>query len=286
MSYRTILMPMLGNDTDAHMVRPVLDLAKVFGSHVNALYVKPDTVDVVAQIDRKLPTRVIDDLIDAARHAARIDLASVRAVLGTAAKSAGLAFEETPLTAGEVSVQVRQGALTDVVSEEALLCDLTVFQHPAQCLSKEMRSALESVLLLSRRPLLLVPHHVLAIASTKAAIGWDGSVAASHAISAAIPLLKCAASIEILTVTSAGLDHNLMNRLQKFLRLHGLNASEHAINPGSEHTGAALLEAAQKAGAGVLVTGGYGHSRLREFAFGGVTRHIFASASIPVLMAH
>lgn len=286
MSYRTILMPILGNETDDHMVRAVLDLAKVLGSHVNALYVTPDTVDVIAQINRELPTRVIEDLIYAARHAAKLDLATAHAVLGTAAKSAGLAVQVTPGTSGAVALQVREGALTDVVTEEALLSDLVVFEHPAQCASKDMREALESVLLFSRRPLLLVPHHVHAIAGTKAAIGWDGSVAAAHAISAAIPLLKRAASIEILTVTSGGIDIESMKRLQNFLRLHGLNATERAIDPGPLQTGPALLDAAQKADAGLLVVGGYGHSRVREFVLGGVTRHIFANVSIPVLMAH
>ena len=286
MSYRTILMPVLGNETDDHLVRPVLDLAKVLGSRVNALYVTPDTVDVITQINRELPTRVIEDLIYAARNAAKLDLATAHAVLAAAARSAGLTVREMPGTAGDVSLEVGEGILTDVVTEEALFSDLVVFEHPAQCLNKEMRTALESVLLVSGRPLLLVPHHVQTIAGTKAVIGWDGSVAAAHAITAAIPLLKRAASIEIVTVTPTGLDIDQMNRLQSFLRLHGLNATESAIDPGSQQTGAALLNAARKAGAGLLVVGGYGHSRFREFVLGGVTRHIFANASIPVLMAH
>jgi nucleotide-binding universal stress UspA family protein len=286
MSYRTILMPILGDETDAYLVRPVLDLAKAFGSHVSALYVKPDPADVIAQINRELPARVIQDLIDAARDAVDIDLANARAVLEAAAKSAALPVEQTPAAVSGVSLQVREGELSDVVTDEALLCDLAVFEHPAQSFCTDMRSALEAVLLVSRRPLLLVPHHVHAIVGMKAAIGWDGSVAAAHAVSAAIPLLKRASSIEILTVTSGGLDIEQMDRLRNFLRLHGLNATEHAINPGAQQTGSALLDAAQRADAGLLVAGGYGHSRFREFALGGVTRHIFANVSIPVLMAH
>ena len=286
MSYRTILMPILGNATDADVARPAFALAKRLGSHINALYVTPDAVDVIAQINRDLPTRVIDNLIYAARHAAKLDLETAQTALDAAAKSAGLVVHEGPGAAGDVSLQVRQGNLSDVVTEEALLSDLVVFEHPAQCLAKEMRAALESVLLVSGRPLLLVPHDARAIAGSKAAIGWDGSVAAARAISAAIPLLKRAASIDLLTVTSSGLDLDHMKRLRHFLSLNGLNAAEHAIDPGSRQTGAALLDAAQKADAGLLVVGGYGHSRFREFVLGGVTRHIFANAGIPVLMAH
>jgi nucleotide-binding universal stress UspA family protein len=57
MSYRTILMPILGDEIDAYLVRPALDLAKAFGSHVSALYVKPDPTDAIAQINRELPAR-------------------------------------------------------------------------------------------------------------------------------------------------------------------------------------------------------------------------------------
>lgn len=286
MSYRTILMPIVGDETDAYLVRPVLDLAKAFGSHVNALYVKPDPADVIAQIDRELPSRVIEDLIDAAREAAKVDIASAHAVLGSAAKAVDLPVLQTPRAVGGVSLQVREGVLSDVVTEEALLCELAAFQHPAQSHNAHMRSALESVLLVSRRPLLLVPHQVRTIVGAKAAIGWDGSIAAAHAVSAAIPLLKRAASVEILTVTPSGLDIDLMDRLRNFLRLHGLNVTEHAINPGSQQTGSALLDAAQRTSASLLVAGGYGHSKFREFVFGGVTRHMLADVSIPILMAH
>jgi nucleotide-binding universal stress UspA family protein len=286
MSYRSILMPLLGNETEAYLVRPVLDLAKAFGSHVSAVYVKPDPADVIAQINRELPARVIQDLIDAAKIAVEIDLANARAVLEAATKSASLPVQRAPGAASGVTLQVREGELSHVVTNEALLCDLAAFEHPAESLSTEMRSALESVLLVGRRPLLLVPHHVRAIVGTKAAIGWDGSVAAAHAVSAAIPLLMRASSIEILTVTPGGLDIEQMDRLRNFLRLHGLNATEHAINPGSQQTGSSLLDAAQRADAGLLVVGGYEHSRFREFVLGGVTRHVFANVNIPVLMAH
>lgn len=285
MSYRTMLIPVLGNETDDQVVRPALHLAKQLGSHVNAVYVTPDTADLIVQINRELPTRVIDDLISAAKNAAKLDLATAYAVLGSAAASAGLTVQAAPGSTGEVSLLVREGALTDVITEEALFSDLVVFEHPAQSPSREMRLALESVLLTSGKPLLLVPHQIQTIGA-KVVIGWDGSVAAAHAVSASIPLLKRASSIEIVTVKASGIDVDHMKRVSNFLRSHGLSATERAIDPGARQTGAALLDAAREADAGLLVIGGYGHSRFREFVLGGVTRHIFANPSIPVLMAH
>ena len=78
----------------------------------------------------------------------------------------------------------------------------------------------------------------------------------------------------------------IIDRLRDYLSLHGLQAVEHGINPGSQGTAVTLIDAAQNAGAGVLVMGGYEHSRLREIALGGVTRHILSHATMPVFLAH
>jgi nucleotide-binding universal stress UspA family protein len=133
---------------------------------------------------------------------------------------------------------------------------------------------------------LLVPRSVAAIAGAKIAIGWDGGAAAAHAISASIPLLKRAESIEILNISSGPIDTVQLDRLRDYLALHGLQAVEHGINPGSQGTAVTLIDAAERTGAGLLVMGGYEHSRLREIALGGVTRHIIAHATMPVLLAH
>lgn len=54
----------------------------------------------------------------------------------------------------------------------------------------------------------------------------------------------------------------------------------------SDNLGASLLSAATKAGADMMVMGAYGHSRMREMIFGGVTKHVIAKANIPILIAH
>jgi nucleotide-binding universal stress UspA family protein len=184
------------------------------------------------------------------------------------------------------SFHVRDGHLPEVIAEEARLSDLVVFDVPAEAKDVTLRDMLESALLNGRKPMLLVPHRSVKIVGAKAAIGWDGGAAAAHAISAALPLLSRAEAIEILNVTTGPIDTVQMDRLRDYLRLHGLSAVEHGINPGSHGTASALIDAAQRAGAGLLVVGGYGHSRLRELVLGGVTRHVFANVTMPILMAH
>jgi len=75
--------------------------------------------------------------------------------------------------------------------------------------------------------------------------------------------------------------------LADYLALHGIQAGVHLVEqPSGRSVGGSLLDAGEKLGADLLVVGGYGHSRLREFIIGGATQHIRSHATIPVLMAH
>jgi nucleotide-binding universal stress UspA family protein len=75
-------------------------------------------------------------------------------------------------------------------------------------------------------------------------------------------------------------------RLLKTLRWHNPNVSIQALLEHSRPPVAVLLDAAEQAGCGLLVMGGYGHTRLREAVFGGFTRAVLEAAPLPVLMAH
>ena len=70
------------------------------------------------------------------------------------------------------------------------------------------------------------------------------------------------------------------------LARHGLKVDVHRISGGNIDVGDALLSHAADSGADLMVMGGYGHSRLREFVLGGATRSIFESMTVPVLMSH
>ncbi len=288
MAYRKILVPLLGNERDAHVLNAAFGVAKAFGSHVAGVYVKPDPSEVVPYLGEGISASVMQEIMDAAREAAKRAAASARAALDQAAKTAGASVQPSAQAGVGVggSFHVREGLVEVVIAEEARLADLVVFALPAEAQDAAMRATMEAALLNGRKPLLLVPREVGKIAGAKIAVGWDGGAAAAHAVSSAMPLMKQAEAVEILNVTSGPIDTVQMDRLRDYLRLHGVNPVEHGINPGSQGTASALIDGARRSGAGLLVIGGYGHSRLRELVLGGVTRHVFANATMPVFMAH
>ncbi|MCE9522275.1 MAG: universal stress protein [Alphaproteobacteria bacterium] len=286
MAYRKILVPLLGGARDARVLKAAFEVAKAFGSHVAGVYIRPDPSEVLPYLGEGISAGVIQEIMDASREAAKHAAAAARAALDLEAKAAGVSVQQPAAAGIGASFHVREGNAEDIVAEEARLSDLIVFDVPVDSKDVALRATLEAALLNGRKPLLLVPHKAATVIGAKAGIGWDGGAAAAHAVSAAIPLLARAEAIEILNVTTGPIDTMQMDRLRDYLRLHGLSAIEHGINPGAQNTAAALIDGASRAGVGLLVIGGYGHSRLRELVLGGVTRHVFANVSMPILMAH
>jgi nucleotide-binding universal stress UspA family protein len=147
----------------------------------------------------------------------------------------------------------------------------------------------ETTLFESGRPMIVVPYIQKApLKLDKVMICWDGSRQAARAIGDAMPLLTKAGKVEIVIIAEEpgkqdeieGID------MSQHLARHGLKVDLERIPKGDVDVADALLSHAADSGADFLVMGGYGHSRLREFVLGGVTRSIFRSMTVPTLMAH
>jgi nucleotide-binding universal stress UspA family protein len=147
----------------------------------------------------------------------------------------------------------------------------------------------ETTLFESGRPMIVVPYIQKGpLKLDKVMVCWDGSRQAARAIGDAMPLLTKAGKVEIVIIADepgkqdeiAGAD------MGQHLARHGLKVDLERIPRGDVDVADALLSYAADSGADFMVMGGYGHSRLREFVLGGVTRSILRSMTVPVLMAH
>jgi len=146
----------------------------------------------------------------------------------------------------------------------------------------------EAILFESGRPIIIVPYMQKApLRLDRIMICWDGSRAAVRAVADAMPLLEQAGNIEVVSVISERGKHDELQGTDMGLHLarHGLKVEVTRI-PHHIDTAAALLSHSADSGADFMVMGGYGHSRLREFVLGGVTRSILSSLVVPTLMSH
>ena len=148
-----------------------------------------------------------------------------------------------------------------------------------------------NLLIGSGRPILVVPpnYHPKA-AISRAVIAWQPSRESARAVHDALPLLKAAKSVDILVVDPEigefGHGDQPGADIAAHLAKHGLKVQVY-VRPRMGHAiAASILQHAQEVGADLLVAGGYGHSRFREFMLGGVTRDLLRLTHLPVLFSH
>ena len=147
---------------------------------------------------------------------------------------------------------------------------------------------IEGALFESGRPLVIVPYiQRRGITLERVLACWDGSRTAARAIGDAMPFLERAKAVDVVIVAEERKSEEMTGaNMSAHLVRHGVAASVKRIAKGDIAIQDALLSYAADSGADLMVMGGYGHSRLREFILGGVTRGILASMTVPVLMSH
>lgn len=204
--------------------------------------------------------------------------------------------------ASSLGVTSMEARLADDAADCALLlqsryADLVVLSRDADRapdtpdLPPRMRRLPEHVALGGVRPVLVVPPDYTGeppLAGTVVA-GWDGSMQALHALVTALPLLRRADSVRLALINPDRLSelHGEQPGADMALYLARQGVKVDVVVERTHATaGAALMALARDVGAGLLVTGAYGHSRYREWVLGGVTRELLERAPIPLLLAH
>jgi nucleotide-binding universal stress UspA family protein len=168
----------------------------------------------------------------------------------------------------------------------ACTSDLVVFGRVGESAMEEYRPVIEATLFGAGRPILIAPATATRGIGGKVAIAWNGRAEAARAVAGAMPLLKAAAQVQVLTAATRRTDCALGQGLVAHLASHGITATCRVVDAEEETVGAALLRVAEAGGADLLVMGGYGRSRFSELILGGVTRHALDHAELAVLLAH
>lgn len=176
------------------------------------------------------------------------------------------------------------GNPTVALAEEARSADLLVIATEAAADAGE-------VLMRAGRPILVVPATITALEASTIVIGWQDTTQARRAIADALPFLERARKVLVLTVTgrdrpAAEMAPAGLEAITRLLVRHGVKAEAEARPLRQASVADELIQAARNAGADLIVSGGYGHARLREWAFGGVTRDLLTRCPICCLLSH
>ncbi|MCE9521738.1 MAG: universal stress protein [Alphaproteobacteria bacterium] len=292
MSYRKILVPIFGSVNDRPALQAAFALGKQFGAHVQALFVRLDPIRAIpygfvgTDLSGYSAQYAIELAIKASDEAQKVAVESFNEAIA----NVGIELKDKPgaRTDASTALKVVQGDFVEEIERESRLCDLIVFGPTNDDAGHDnIREGFEAALLSGSRPALFVPSVPAESPGQRVAIAYDGSAAAAHAVTAALPFLKRAKSVHSFEIIAAGEKSQALGDLRDYLALRGIETVEHAVDPGSKSTGEALSLAVQAQHCDLLVLGGYGHSRIREFVLGGVTRHIVQHGTpFAVLMAH
>jgi nucleotide-binding universal stress UspA family protein len=201
-------------------------------------------------------------------------------------------LEEAARQAG-VSVETRVidatlGGAATLFGRIARRFDLAVVGQAQREHGASEQLMIEGALFESGRPLIVVPYiQKRGLSLERVLACWDGSRTAARALADAMPFLARAKAVDIVIVAEEGKNDEITGaNMGEHLTRHGIAASVKRIARGHLDIADVILSYAADSGADFMVMGGYGHSRLREFILGGVTRSILNSMTVPVLMSH
>lgn len=282
---RSILLPLTDPELDRHSVELALALADRQEGRVTALLALSDFSSLPVYGHYPL-TVGWDELVQRTHEHAERREVEVRRTLADLGILASGAAGTQEAAGSKLALRVVSGNPDEAVADCALTHDLILFTRPPKDEMSGLRtsSLLKSTLETAGRPVLVTTGALDPDFGKVVAVAWNGSVEAAHAVTAALPLLRLAERVMVVTFATSRTQARRGADLVDYLDRHGIVADLDLHEPESS-VGEDLLDLASAASAGLIVMGGYTHSRLRQTLFGGVTHHMLENSAIPLLMA-
>jgi nucleotide-binding universal stress UspA family protein len=279
---KTILVPIEDHDSVPAVLEAAWLVARRFDSYVEGFAVQPAATDFVT-VDplSSLSIPHIDDANTEIEREARALFESFMAAHDVPAPPS------SPQQARISHGWLRPSVETDTfIGNYGRLFDLIVLGRPGRAAQHPRMAPLEAALFESGRPVLVTPSAPPQEIGRNVLVAWNGSTEQARTNAFALPLLRGAERVTVLTVEGGMTPGPAGDDVALHLVRNGVPATATTVAPGARTTGEAILDHAKTLGCDLLVKGAYAQSRIRQMMFGGATRHILAHATLPVLMAH
>jgi nucleotide-binding universal stress UspA family protein len=283
---KTILVPIEYNAEQTTPMLSALDtallLAKKFESCVEGFPLRPAVADMLAMDPDAGLTMVAVKENDAEM------VRQAEALFSSFMQDHGIARRADDTAAASLSWTWLPAAPSghDFVGSYGRVFDVIVLARPGEEWQSPAMVTLESALFESGRPVLIAPPSSPRSLGTNVLIAWNRSTEQARTTAFAMPLLRLAERITILTVEGSTVAGPSGAEMARSLRANGIAAEPITLAAGKISAGEVILAKAEELGCDLIIKGAYTQSRLRQMIFGGPTRQILANAKLPVLMAH
>lgn len=278
MEYRTILVHCDASRSVGHRLGVAVTLSEQFGAHLIGLYVRPQLEwagSAGEEPEMGQPSAIVERILDGEQSSARSAFAKA-------------------LGGSEISSEWRVvcGRAATAIATAGCAVDLIVVGQadPGEIGTQTSPTELaEQVALLAPGPVMIVPHSgVRRAPGRKVLLCWKSTREAAHSVMLALPILKVAESVVALLAGAQQLPNQAEPGadLLLWLRRHGITIStRHDVVFGDDVEGT-ILSCVANNDIDLVVMGFYGHSRMREWVLGGVSRGMLEKMTVPLLVAH
>ncbi|MFC3231539.1 universal stress protein [Marinibaculum pumilum] len=284
---------MTDHPADADSLKVALRLGQRWGAHVRALYTAIDSRDAVAFLGEGMTAGMIEKVMEASAADCRVRNTHCHEIYEAAVSSVGAPRrtepppidDGTPHSAYSVSYEHATGREDEVVAERGRMADLIVMPRPLP--ENGPSPVLEAALRDTGRPVFVVPQGTVPDGfGQRVAVGWNGSIECTRALTAALPFLSAASEVHILGVEPERNFGPPAEAVVDYLAWHGVPSAHRIVTRDPAGPGKALLRITRELNADMLVLGAYSRSQMRRLIFGGVTAEVLNRSPIPALMTH
>jgi nucleotide-binding universal stress UspA family protein len=280
MGFKTILVPIEQHDLMNPTLQTALLLARKFDSYIEGLALRVEIPNVFAVTDvGAMPIPALEQDIAENEKRSRSLFENF--------------MQEHGVLRGRDTKALSSGWLDNApegdhfVGSHGRVFDVIVLGKVGRDPKGPRMSTLEAALFESGRPLLIAPPTPQPQMGANVLIAWNCSTEQARATAFAMPILKRASRVIVLTVEGgAAVPGPTGLQLCRYLQLNEVPAKPLTVGLDGRLTGEAILAHAKALGCDLLIKGAYTQSRLRQMIFGGTTRYILSNAELPVLMAH
>lgn len=298
---KTILVTTSGSDTDQKVFATALALGRPFAAHLQFLHLHLAPVTAATQVPHfeYCQGAAISHTLEGLQHYGDELSMSAREHFQAFCKTQQVAVRDTVFCKAQQAsreIPFAREAVTASFAEESdepVPCLLTHARHSDLVVVGRPRNRdhlpadlIETLLMGSGRPIVIAPESAPHSAIGTVMVAWKETPEAARALGAAMPLLKQAARVFLVTVPERHEPSpEALKDLSCQLAWHGVDAEVRILaNLGSAET--LLSLEADELQPDLLVAGGFGHGPLREYVFGGVTQSLIAHADCPVFLLH
>jgi len=280
---KKMLFPVGGGDELEARMHGALLVAKSLNSHLELL-VSESTVRSGVPSGMVLPNEIINKLESIQIDNLKSTMDTHRKIFDHSCEELNIVESETPLD-GKATAHVTMsvGVRSTMVAQQSKFCDMVIAAAPQKGVAT---ATFEAAVLESGKPVLIIPRALKEFKADEIIIGWNNSAEVARAVSEAIPFMKEAKRVHIVS-SKAYTTENLtrIRDLRAYLSMHDIETTFELVKT-TFVPGEAILKAAKNGGFNLIVAGAYCKKGLKEMMLGGSSRYMLEHTTIPALVSH